>query len=685
MRKRFLSVASIVLLVALIGVACETPPPLTSDVTLTPTTTVTPSFTPPPIPGPREIPPTATSAPLLPSNPPKKAALLFLVDRSNSLKGCAKTQARLDVPYFLISLFQSVPQVIPGWPKIGLKFFGATDTYLPLDSVSQISFDVADYSKQIGTYDTENDFSAYMQDALQLLNQSGAEEKVIVLISDGKMDDSQPGGSKGEQDKVRDWFRSNPPHYDSQGKSDVRFALFHLDCGTPLTDLDMWENKDNIGEDFVYRGFGSANLGIGLQALVENTSLVQCLPYTNAGWWVGEKEKTFLLPGETRNYVINVVASEDTQQIGITDSDGVGQTVMTPIPGQPGMFSQFLSAPEPSQDCSQQMMKMTVADTNRFFGYYFFVPHSLSEYFDQSFLQTNQSILEPSDIAWNKESIQVDIPAQVLKPGLPGYMTLLFSYSPCYNVWVSTPGGVKQTIAQPSDGYSRTDIGKVPLSSFSKQPVLETLANPAAEVNFPEDIRVWVDLVKFPSDSSNFVSIRRQELLLRYRFYPEYAGNDANHQSVISGAHISIPIKYGLPNYYDNKGELAIYALTQKTKNELDHTSCFLPDYSAPSVTLGNQSWYSLPDIQLPDTAHLFVTFQPVSNDILNVLIDQNKFVGDPEKTQIADCDYTKFIIQWEHANDDVSKERPSLLCDLSQTLTCSVDHDGRLSPVLIH
>ena len=57
---------------------------------------------PPPIPGPRNIPALAqnTETPL-----PAKIGMVFLVDRSKSLNGCNKTQARFGIPNFFISLF----------------------------------------------------------------------------------------------------------------------------------------------------------------------------------------------------------------------------------------------------------------------------------------------------------------------------------------------------------------------------------------------------------------------------------------------------------------------------------------------------------------------------------------------------------------------------------------------------
>lgn len=89
---------------------------------------------------------------------PEKVAVLFLVDRSKSLTGCTRIQSRIDVPYFLISLFQSVPQKMVGWPMMGIKFFGEEKTYLDVQPVSEISFDINDYSNKLPSYDMKNDY-----------------------------------------------------------------------------------------------------------------------------------------------------------------------------------------------------------------------------------------------------------------------------------------------------------------------------------------------------------------------------------------------------------------------------------------------------------------------------------------------------------------------------------------------
>ncbi len=237
-------------------------------------------------------------------------------------------------------------------------------------------------------------------------------------------------------------------------------------------------------------------------------------------------------------------------------------------------------------------------------------------------------------------------PGQVLDPTLSNYNTLLISYSPCYEVWISIPGGLDQT-GTPSDYYSWMPITKIPLKNFIDGDYIGELSKPDDEVNSYGNIRVWVDIVKFPDDP---VSIRRQELILRYRFYPEVVTETPVVDHFV--------LKYALETYYRN-GKLGIYPLTKKNANEfVENDGCSSPEsLILRSGVLDENNWNGYPESNL--------SAMPAANDFLSVDMLSSKLH--------KDCNYEKIKIMWEGDKDEVDSERPFLVCDLPDFSTCVV------------
>ena len=606
----------------------------------------------PPTPEPRNIPP------FLPEETPKllppKVGIIFLVDRSKSLNGCVKAQLRNEIPYFWFSMFKTLPAAMPEWPKIGVSFFG-NETYLPLQSASQSSFNLTDYSSKITYSDKQNQYADYLQGAFDTLTASGAEEKIIVLISDGTMDETK--NSEEERAKIRNWF-----HQDGQKRTDVRVALFHLDCGTPASDLEMWENAEQIGAEFVFRGFDTSNLGVNMQKLAQNTSIANYLP-DSGNWWIGQEAEassfsnSITIPGDTYTYDVHAVTNGVVGGISV---DGESALDIS----QSGAYSKLYKFEEgPAQYCGDRTVTLRTEKSPGFFAYYFIQPNVLSDFFDPAFLAGNAAFfpnvtpLEGSQyIFWNDHTAQISVPDRILESNMA--FELMSKYSICYGVWVSAPGEKNEAGLQ----ESKIDIVKRSLQDFMSG--AQTLDLKDLTSMGREDIPIWVDVVKFPDDSSKFQTIRRQELNLSHHYYPEYQAD----KSSLDDVQASINLKYASPGYYDG-GELSVYALTRKQKHEVNQSQCtHHPLYGGFDIALPDDDWYAAPSYQ--NDSYSFADIYQTDDQTDVIRIDFEKLVG--KISSMSECGYEKVVFQW---NDGTSVDniRPSVVCDIVSTLSCSV------------
>jgi len=608
---------------------------------------------PPPTPGPRIIPPFLSEESL--EVLPPKVGMIFLVDRSNSLKGCAKVQPRIETPYFWFRMFKTMPEVMPEWPKIGVSFFG-NETYLPLQSASQASFNVSDYSSKLASFDKQNQYADYLQSALDTLSTSGAEEKIIVLVSDGRMDDYQ--NPANERAKIRDWFHPDG----SQKRTDVRVVLFHLDCGTPDDDLEMWENAEQIGSGFVFRGFDTSKLGVNMQQLAQNTSIAHYLP-DSGGWWIDNElenasfSKSITLPGDTYVYDVNVVTNSSVGEISVEGESALDIK-------QSGVYSNLYKFEEgPAQYCGDRTMTLRTEKVSSFFAYYYVQPNALSDFFDPSFLTDNAAFfsngipLEGSQyIFWNDQVAQMSIPNRLLEANMA--FELMDKYSICYEVWVSAPSEKNEAGVQ----ESKIDIVKRSLRDFMSGAQILDL-NDVTFLSSDEDIPIWVDVVKFPGDSSKFQTTRRQELILSYHYHPEYQAE----KSFLDTTQASIHLKYALSKYY-NGGELSVYALTKRQKSEVNENQCaHHPFYGGFDIALLSRSWYAATSDR--NGSNAFADIAQIDDDTV-IKINFEELVG--STSSMSQCGYEKLVFQWNEGTS-LDKIRPSVVCDITSILSCYV------------
>lgn len=591
--------------------------------------------------------------PLLPSptptpEPPPGVALFFLIDRSKSLRGCFPSSGadpRLEIPRFLITLLKNVPSRAEEWPKVGLAFFGGgEDPFYALQPAQELDTSEGrwqKYQNALSTYDRNNDYPSYLEAARQALQGTGADEKIIVIISDGKMDEHQT--PKDVREEIRRWF--------GEQEQEIRVVFFQVGCREKFSadDMSMWNDKSNVSRDYFFcdnpRYCQYTDRRDQIRYLIESTQLHTYLPLSRAGW-LSQDEYSPSIPAFTQVVTVTVVVSANVRPQVFHDD----------------ILCHELSSNGVLHQIRCKVTAVSTTDTNLSFEgisdgflYYYYTTREWLSKQDVDLDKVQLEGTEPVDDAnnaaeyvhWNDNGLSVSIPKDVFFKGDPKNSdTLNAMYF--YEIRISVVNQDYQI-----------------LSSRDPQPI-RPLFNSQGPMNIPvpipphdkmQTIRIILDVVRKQAGNEAGIPIARRKFVVALRFFPmaRYSHTDENGKLYYS-------LRYATQEYYEKEGNLHIYMLTTLSAADThnDTTNCApLPKYNSynPFNYKGKQ-WYILPESEQTFKAERVFTAAGLRVGISLPLSNNENCAG-----------YEKVLFQWEDENGPLPLK--SAICDL-KTQKCN-------------
>jgi hypothetical protein len=561
----------LLLIIAIITVACETTP--TPELTDTPSPPATATYTPIPLP-PGEIPlrfeqtdVEAGNPIVTPDNSQKKISLVFLVDRSNSMYECVngighvqkKTEFEhivYDFITFSLSLFKD--NVQRQELQIGYLYLSSgSDSEYNLTNLPSAQPQIQYLLEQPGNIfnplksDYHNNYRLSLMNLLSQANNDD-EENIFVLITDGDFTDTTNTGVK---ENFSNFLKNNEDFV-------KQLHIFQLSCENSDDVWNQKENNYNLIENM-------PQAGQVLKQLIVNTSLKNLLPL-NGNWWTENESKIDFgesLSGNTYNLSISVWA------MGLKEIELLPSTLgVMSESGQGTFLGKDLTMPGPlggSCELNKEYYYMT-ATSPPLLAYYVIQPNPVhkflrlgTEYSPPTIkLKESSPLFSRQEVIWNYSIFDINLVGSFKVDGGDDGID---KFRNCY----SAKFDINFLRDSSDEAIHLQTFNDVPFEIWKSASQLIGEFDP---VQYEQDInapgKLLFNLTLF--DRNN--NAMRYTATLPIKFYPVVI--DTQHQMKPEGevSSVEIPLRYSLSSYHPNDSQFKVYAVSETRCSEITWT-----------------------------------------------------------------------------------------------------------------
>ncbi len=608
-----------------------------------------------------------------PAHEVSKVSVLFMIDRSESVRElCSEAQEELGfhVPELIAAFLKTLANYSGSaeWPKIGAIGFlknvlPKRSTFFPMIGAQRYSPELAEsfenYLKDEFQWGAGNNFEHALITGEQLLEDTGADKKILVLITDGwfiNMTDDRSDTMATLQEEVR--------------KKGTTVLMIRQDC--PIGQkynhpLKEQKNDDANWEAFVRdENYFSPKDSSDLADFISHPAFMSLLPLAarpldeRTGTW-NESTKTtqaLEIPGDT--WQVRLEAAT----IGVRDIkvQNLNEQMVTNVQGGPlggGVFELLANLDGPDRICTEtneRFLMPASSLTYPAFMFYWWVPESIDR---------NVQIMTPAEPIYitNREAFKIAITG-IVKDGFP--IKDLESFAGCYRITarlIDREMNVQYVIDQ--------------LALKELFPSLSVAGNWSKEIQLSSDfpaldhqkkLELVLDVEKLYEHETVVLQSKKEDILVNFRpilrefrWDPERSG-------------FTVSVDYAEPFLYDDADfSFQIWGLSVFSHDDMEgdrnnkRKKCDLyypdPTYEVSAPANGGKLFASglcIAGSCLDGFGH--------STNWKQVLVPMTKGL-------VNDCGFEKVSIQWEGSNNLFdSSLRTAILCEFDTGICTESD-----------
>jgi|GEM_PF-5434053 hypothetical protein len=652
---------SLFILIVFLLVACVPlpQPEPTSQPAIAPSPPAPSDAPPPPNPGviPIESTPLVTPPPEMPN-----VAVLFMVDSSESVrKLCSDEQQEMlwKVPSLTTSFLMGLSYNSGNSNKLEIGVVGFTslvDTKTPFPLRSVIEYYDHDVSAEYRAYlkgfnDLGNNFSKALLDGKEILENSSARKKILVLITDGWFIDYTLRGREPTRNAIIDLKKNGIEILVIRLVCDIKVGLYPShSVAVQSLDNDFWKSTItptyNTLTDYMY----TADTNSVIKNLIGHKLFQDLLPKSSlTGWWAAADgiSSSIQWPGENFRMdfsfaTLGVSSIKFDSRLDSRNFTKLGS----------GAFVATLVANGANVSCDTSTYSLEPIESSKdAIIFYWWVPEDIQNYFN------NLSVEVQNNNLYNNEAINLklvnlfnDIPRNTIE-----------SFAPCFEVWVS--------MVRATDNYTVAQ---------KKLTLSDILDNSSISVDIPvdnrsESLHMFVDLVKYPKQCEPFISVGRYSETILMSFRPAINTSSISCGGDQGDEKCSVIVQL---DYFDAKDyptgtgkSTQVWTFTKTSYNEFNE----MDPKSEPAITC-NGRYPHKPSTEVAgesQTLYAVALFGPAATySDKNVFFSQagDELIFEISKTLIDNCGFNFIVFSWK--NQD------------SKMIKCSLETEGHCEAI---